>query len=111
MKLTERTMAKKTLYIPAEENELIIKYNKDDEAYEIEEKHILAALTDSEMDNTDTILKALKNIEISASDAAKIILAVIGKVINETEYQHEAMLLKAAKAYCNSIKNYHQYGY
>lgn len=44
MKLTERTMAKKTLYIPAEENELIIKYNKDDEAYEIEENISLPPL-------------------------------------------------------------------
>lgn len=100
-------MAKKILYIPANKDEQVVKFNDDYDAYEIEEKHILAALTDSDVENSDTILKALKTMEMSASDAAKIILAVIGKVIDETEYQHEAMLLKAAKAYCNSIKNYY----
>lgn len=99
-------MAKKILYIPANENEQVVKYNDDYEAYEIEEKHVLAALSDPEIENADTILKALKNMEMSASDAAKIILAVIGRVIDETEYQHEEIMLKAAKAYCNSIKNY-----
>lgn len=104
-------MAKKTFYIPAKKNEQVVKYNDDYIAYEIDERHILAALTDSETESADTILKALKNMEVSASDAAKIILTVIGKVIDETEYQHEAMLLKAAKAYCDSIKNYRSYGY
>lgn len=99
-------MAKKILYIPAEENEQVVKYSPDFAAYEIEEKHVLETLTE-DGGHPDVIIKALKNMELSPSEAAKIILAVIGKVIDETEYSHETMMLKAAKAYCNSIKDYY----
>lgn len=104
-------MAKKVLYIEAEENEQIVKYEEDYCAYSIDENLVIKALVDDQQNNVGTIIKVLKEMELSSCDAAKIILQVIGTVIEDAEYAHEAALLKAAKSYCQSVKKQFSYGY
>ena len=95
-------MAKRKLYIDGDGTEQLVTYKPDYTTWEINEEHVLAALTNSEH---DTIYKAIKETEMVESSACKVAMAALDKVLGAFELQaHETAMIRATRTLINKLK-------
>lgn len=95
-------MAKRKLYIDGDGTEQLVTYKPDYATWEIDEKHVLEALTNSEY---DILSKAIKETEMEASDACKVAMVALDKVLEMFSPQpHETAMIRATRQLINKLK-------